>query len=161
PATRAINAAHIFAGAKNSAARKPAIRNTAVMTRSLSIATTARHLLAGTAETAFARTVRGNRLFERKLIEIGPQRVGEIQLRIGKLPEQEIADALLAAGADEQIGLRRVVHRQLRRDLLLAEIAAAGVTAGQPVKRRDDVPAPAIVGGHGQHQTVVAGSERF
>src|SRR5689334_20484624 len=38
------------------------------------------------------------------LAEVGPQRVDEHQLGVGTLPQQEIADALLAAGADQQVG---------------------------------------------------------
>src|SRR5579872_2300394 len=45
----------------------------------------------------------GDRLFEVGAAEIGPQRLGKDQLGIGALPEQEIADALLAAGADKKI----------------------------------------------------------
>ena len=37
-----------------------------------------------------------------------PRRGREPQLRVGALPEQEIAQSLLAAGADEQIDVRRV-----------------------------------------------------
>src|SRR5689334_20796813 len=67
-------------------------------------------LLARAPETALARAVGTDRRIERGGVEIGPQRVGEIKLGVGQLPEQEVADALLAAGADEQIGLRRVAH---------------------------------------------------
>src|SRR5258706_13136328 len=70
-------------------------------------------LLAGASEAAFAPPVRGERRFERGTVEIGPERVGEVQLGIRELPEQEIADALLAAGANEQVGLGSIVHRQV------------------------------------------------
>jgi hypothetical protein len=39
-------------------------------------------------------------------VEIRPQLLGEIELRIGQIPQQEIADALLTPGADEQIRIR-------------------------------------------------------
>src|ERR1700722_3941979 len=39
-------------------------------------------------------------------IEIRPQAVNEVQLRIGALPQQKVAQAALAAAADEQIDLR-------------------------------------------------------
>src|SRR5690554_2818485 len=166
PATSAISAIHNDSGAKNSAARKPAIRMTAVTTRSLSIAATllrrhARDLLAGAAETALARAVGRDCLIERELVEVGPQRVGEVQLGVGELPQQEVADALLATGPDEEVRLRRIGHRQLGADLGLGEVAAARVARGEAVERRDDVPASAVVGGHGQHQAVVAGRQRL
>src|SRR5262245_21587928 len=37
------------------------------------------------------------------LAEVGPQRVGDVQLAVGDLPEIEVADAHLAAGADQQV----------------------------------------------------------
>src|ERR1700722_17675285 len=39
-------------------------------------------------------------------IEIRPQAVNEVQLRIGALPQQKVAQAALAAAANEQIDLR-------------------------------------------------------
>ena len=39
------------------------------------------------------------------LAEVRPQRVGDPDLGVGDLPEQEVADAHLAAGADQQIGI--------------------------------------------------------
>src|SRR6185437_287949 len=43
------------------------------------------------------------RLFEVHLPEIRPQRRGKHELRIGALPQQEVADPLFAAGPDQQI----------------------------------------------------------
>ena len=39
-------------------------------------------------------------------VEIGPELLGEEQLRVGALPEQEIAQSLLSAGADHQVHVR-------------------------------------------------------
>src|SRR5205814_10375488 len=84
-------------------------------------------LVAGAPEAPLARAVGDDRRVERSRVEVGPQRVGEIELAVRELPEQEVADALLAAGADEQIGLRRVAHRQIRRERLLADLLARRV----------------------------------
>src|SRR5688572_21119172 len=73
-------------------------------------------LLARAAEAPLALAVRRDRLVERRAVEIGPQRLGEIELGVGKLPEQEVGDALLAPGADEKIGLGRIAHREIRRE---------------------------------------------
>ncbi len=67
--------------------------------------------------------------------EIGPQRVDEQKLGIGGLPEQEIAEAVLAAGADQEVRLRQAAGEQagsekLRRDGLGIEAAFLG-GAGQ------------------------------
>src|SRR6185436_8235901 len=56
-------------------------------------------LAADAAIATFAAAEFGNRLLQMLLAEVGPQCVDEHQLGIGALPEQEIADALLAAGA--------------------------------------------------------------
>ena len=75
---------------------------------------------------------RGDRRVERRGVEVGPQRIGEIELGVGELPEQEIADALLAAGADEEIGLGRVAHRQVAaRALVLARPPAPAATVAR------------------------------
>ena len=66
------------------------------------------HLLAGAAERR-SRAIGRDRIVERARVEVGPQQVGEIQLGVGELPEQEVADPLLAAGADEQVRLGCVV----------------------------------------------------
>src|SRR5437667_10336044 len=53
-------------------------------------------------------------LFERfkklRLAEIRPERLCHHEFSIGNLPEQEIADAQLAAGADEQIRVGHVLR---------------------------------------------------
>src|SRR5262245_87542 len=125
-------------GRKNSAANNPASSRTAVKTRCRSIrvsrsgqlaarvgqiddrrvgALRLAQLFAGAAETAFALLEGSDGRVQRGSVEVGPQQIGEIQLRVSQLPQQEIADALLAAGADEQIGLRREAHRQMRREI--------------------------------------------
>ncbi len=72
-------------------------------------------LLGGTPEAAFALAIGINGLIQRFAVEIGPQTSGEVELGVGQLPEQEVADALLAAGADEQIRLGRVGSSTVRR----------------------------------------------
>jgi hypothetical protein len=44
---------------------------------------------------------------ERALVEVRPHAVDKVQLCVCTLPQQEIAEALLAAGADQQVDLRR------------------------------------------------------
>jgi len=43
---------------------------------------------------------------ELRLSEIRPQHVREGELRVGGLPEQEIADAEFPAGTDDEVGIR-------------------------------------------------------
>ena len=48
------------------------------------------------------------------VVEVRPEAVAEIQLRVGQVPEQEIADALFATGADEEVRIGRLAERELR-----------------------------------------------
>ena len=51
--------------------------------------------------------IRRERVSEGLLVEIRPQGFREIQLRVRALPQQEVAQALLAAGANQEIHLGR------------------------------------------------------
>src|SRR3990170_4943457 len=75
-------------------------------------------LIAGAPEAPLAGPVGSECRFERGGVEIRPQGLGEMQFGIGELPEQKVAHALLAAGTDEQVRLRRVAHRKVRRQVL-------------------------------------------
>jgi hypothetical protein len=70
------------------------------------------HLVARQAEAPLPAREIAQRSLEFGLVEIGPERVAEIELGVGQVPEQEIADALLAARADEEIGFRRAGQLQ-------------------------------------------------
>ena len=109
-------------------------------------------LLAGAAEAPLAAAIRGDRRVERRGVEVRPQRVGEIELAVGELPQQEVADALLAAGADEKVGLGRVAHREVRRERGLRDRRRAGSSLRAAVQRLQDVPAAAVIGGDGERE---------
>src|SRR5687767_10229038 len=114
-----ISSANSACGSQNSAAMNAASRIAAVRTRvrnkRLGVGCGGQggaprlalrgflQLLAGAAEATLALPVGGERAVERGGVEIGPQRSGEMQLGVSELPEQEIAHALLAAGANEQV----------------------------------------------------------
>src|SRR5690606_36016568 len=70
-------------------------------------------LLADPAVAALPAGVVGQRALEFDRIEIGPVGGGEIEFRVGELPEQEVADALLATGAHAEIRCRQVGQRKL------------------------------------------------
>src|SRR5579885_621501 len=71
---------------------------------------------------ALAAAVVGDRLFEVAAPEIRPQRLGEDELGIGALPQQEIADALLAAGADQQVRVGQIGGEQVAGDRRLVDL---------------------------------------
>src|ERR1700761_5544499 len=106
-------------------------------------------LVAGPAKAAFAAGVVIDRALQTDLIEVRPQGFGEIQLGIGQLPQQEIADAELAAGTDEQIQRRQVrqghpMAEQGFVDIVRADFTACDRFAGLACSLHD-VPATAVI----------------
>src|SRR4051794_30348165 len=57
------------------------------------------------AEAAVARGVFLDRGPERAVVEVGPEVGQEDELGVSRLPEQEVRDALLAGGPDDEIGI--------------------------------------------------------
>src|SRR5512134_174367 len=127
----AISAATPARGRKNSPATSSASSATAVPSRLRESGNVGAlrllQLLAGAAEAPLAPAVRGERFFERRGIEVGPQRLGEVELGVGELPQQEVADALLAAGADEEVRLGRVAHGEIRSEHFFPDLPHGGI----------------------------------
>src|SRR5688572_25549906 len=111
-------------------------------------------LLAGAAEAALALAVGLDREVERRGVEIRPERLGEVELRVRELPEEEVADALLPAGADEQVRLGRIAHREVPGEVFLAQFPERALLR-QPAERLEQVPAPAVVRGDRQGELAV------
>ena len=55
-----------------------------------------------------------------RAVEVGPQLVGEDQLGVGGLPQQVVGQPLLAAGADDQVGVVHLGRVEQRAERLLA-----------------------------------------
>src|SRR5689334_19944132 len=95
-----------------------------------------------------------DRLVEVFAPEIGPENVGHPELRVRELPEQEIGDAKLAAGADQEIGIGKPVRVQhAREELLVDPLRLDPVRARldqDAADRVHDLRAPAV--GERQHQ---------
>src|SRR5262245_56970657 len=115
-------------------------------------------LLAGASEPPLAAAIPIERLVERHGIEVRPEALGEEQLGVSKLPEQEVADALLAPGANEQVRLGRIRHRKIRRKVLFCDpsLDRTGLLARQPRQSLQDVPAPTVVGRDRQREAGIA-----
>ena len=58
-------------------------------------------------------------------IEVRPEHIGDVNFGIRQLPEQEIADAMFPAGADQQIGILFASCEQFGGDAVLVD--AVGV----------------------------------
>src|ERR1700731_2979660 len=89
------------------------------------------------------------RVLEGLVVEIRPQAVDEIKLGVRALPQQEVAQALLATGADEEIHLGRGRHRMINVGESLGEASAVDAGVG--------LQAPAGSGEAGLHHGVHGG----
>src|SRR5690349_17339111 len=58
-------------------------------------------------KAAFAGLIRGDRFKEVPRRKFRPRDIREVQLRVGRLPQQKITQALLAAGPNQEIGIRQ------------------------------------------------------
>src|SRR6266852_237336 len=54
-------------------------------------------------------------------VEVGPETVGDEDLGVGDLPEEEVGDALLAGGADDEVRVGHVARVELAGDACLVE----------------------------------------
>src|ERR1035441_5650958 len=117
------------------------------------------------AEPALALLVFADRRLERGAVEIGPIGRHEHQFAIGRLPEQKIRQPLLAAGADDEIGIGDIPRVKKRADGLHADVG--GLEApfrhfrGDPLRRARDFLARSVIEGHHQSKTVVVLGELF
>ena len=67
-------------------------------------------------EASFAALVGGDGFKEMETVEVGPETVGDEDLGVGDLPEEEVGDALLAGGTNNQIGIGHVPGVEGARD---------------------------------------------
>src|SRR3954449_7175065 len=129
-----------------------AIAGTAAMTRAARSELWLRRLAA--TEPPLARAILLQRGLERLAGEVGPQLVAEDQLGVGRLPEQVVGQAALAARADDQVGVvhLRGVH-EVRERLLASPLVALGGV--------EDLRARAVVEGDEQRDPRVGGRRRL
>ena len=95
-------------------------------------------------------------------VEVRPEHRREPELRVGGLPQQEVGGALLAAGADQQVGVGHVGVVEAARDLLLVDLLdpRSAPRRGRAIScftASSDLGAPAVVEGDREgHAGVVA-----
>src|SRR6266540_325647 len=96
----------------------------------------------------------GDRTIQLQRPEIGPQGGRDPQLGIGDLPEQEVRDAHLPAGADEEIGIGNSHGVERVTDVVLGDVLGGELAgphlASESTERVEELVAAAIV--EGQHQ---------
>ena len=123
------------------------------------------NLLADEAEAALAAGVLAEREVELGGAEVGPRRLGEVELRVGALEEHEIADPMIAAGTDQEIGARRArrphrVAEGLFGDARGVELARGGAR-GEPLRGAHDVLPRAVRDREAKQHAITAGRRLF
>src|SRR5690606_4428051 len=82
-------------------------------------------------------------------VEVGPEGVQEDELGVGRLPEQEVGEPLLAGGADEQVDVGDVGGVQPGGERVLVHLGrvdpALGDVLGQPGGGVGDLRAAPVV----------------
>ena len=80
-------------------------------------------------------------------LEVRPQGIAEIKLAVGALPQQEIAQPQLAAGADDQLRIGNARRPQVLAEILLRPLLASfGAQTGGPQNLRPAAVIQADVG---------------
>jgi hypothetical protein len=91
--------------------------------------------------------------------EVRPQDVGGPHLRVRDLPQQEVRDAQLAAGADEQVRIGMLGRVEPRRDGRLVDPIGGHTLIDEPLHGVHDLRPAAVVERDG-HRAVLAGVGR-
>ena len=97
-------------------------------------------------------------------IEIRPQRFRHVQLRVGDLPQQEIADAHFTRSSDQQIGFGQLGRMQMAGDGLLVnhQMIQAAVNSGvvdDGVHRVHDFVPRAVIDGEIEPHAAIPGGQ--
>ena len=77
--------------------------------------------------------------------EVGPQHLGEDQLAVGQLPQQEVRDAELARRPHHQIGIGHVGEVEVAGDGLLGDVVRPAPLGHERTDRIDDLGPAAVV----------------
>ena len=96
---------------------------------------------------------------ERLRPEVRPQHLGRVELGVGGLPDQEVRQALLAAGPDDEVGVGQAGGVEGGRRSSASSIVSAGDAArrDQAPDRVDELGPAGVVEGDVQEQPVAAG----
>src|ERR1700737_517284 len=108
-------------------------------------ATSIGDLLWPRAEATDAPLVGGDRLVEVGIGEIGPERLGAVELGVRRLPEQKIAESHFAGGADHQVRIGQAPGVKVIRQAGILELGQVGALSRQLSDGVDDLLASAVV----------------
>ena len=94
---------------------------------------------------------------ERVRSEVGPERLGEVELGVGRLPDEEVRQALLAAGPDDEVRVRQADRVQRRADGGLVDVLGRDAARGEPPERVDELGPAGVVEGDVEQEPLAVG----
>ena len=71
--------------------------------------------------------------------EVGPERLGEVELGVGRLPDQEVRQALLAAGPDDEVRVGQADRVERRADGGLVDVLGRDAARREPPDGIDEL----------------------
>ena len=92
--------------------------------------------------------------------EVGPERVGEHELGVRRLPEHEVRDPPLTGGADQQVDVRQLGRIEPRGDRVLVDVRRRDAVGDQPARGVDELVPAAVVEGDPEVERVEVGGRR-
>src|SRR5712691_12094581 len=87
--------------------------------------------------------------------EVRPQPVEEDELGVGKLPEQEVRDAQLARGADQQVWVRQLGRIEVGAQGVLVDLGRLEPCLDEPACGLDELRAASVVERDPEVETLV------
>ena len=84
---------------------------------------------------------RFERVGQTDFVELRPVRVREIQFAVREIPQQKVADALVAAGANAQIRRRQIAERQQSADGMFVDLVGIDLARADGLRETRASPA--------------------
>src|SRR5689334_24586715 len=109
------------------------------------------------AEASMAAGELEQRGVERIGPEVGPQRVAAVELRVRRLPDEEVREPLLAAGPDHEIRVGQAGGVERGADRLLVDLLGRDAARGETTERVHELGAAGVVEGDVEQQSLASG----
>jgi len=96
-------------------------------------------------EPALAPVVGQQRPVDLVAVEVGPVCGSAVVLGVGRLPEQEVREAHLSCGADDQVGVRQARRIEVSGEHVFVDSLRRDPFGDDPAGRLHDLSAAAVV----------------
>ena len=107
------------------------------------------------AEASFPVAEIPNRVFQILRAKFGPEHRAEIQLGIRRLPNQEIAESILAGGSDDEVGIREMGGVEIAGDEGIIDLVRRDAVGDNPANRGEQLLPTSIIERKRENELVV------